>query len=73
MKRSSFMIFIEKWLIKLIIIQFICLIIGQVLVQHHNLAPYVNKTIKEEGVVKNTTQTATETMEQVRSIWYHNK
>lgn len=66
-------IFVEGWLIKLIIIQFICLIIGQFLMQYHSLTPYLNKTIRDEGVVKQTPTPAIETMVRQRSLWYYNK
>lgn len=64
---------VEKWLVRLIIIQFICLVIAQIIMQNHTWAPYVNKAIKDEGVVKDSSQTPVETMVQQSPLWYDNK
>jgi hypothetical protein len=44
---------VEKSLMIVIVFLFILIVIGQMLVTNDQLAPFVNKSIQYEGVVKN--------------------
>lgn len=54
----------EGIIIKLIIIQFICMIIAQWILQNENLAMHFNKSIYYEGVVNGEHSKAVETLDQ---------
>jgi hypothetical protein len=63
MKKKS-LSFVERLLVKIIIIQFICLIFSQVLLKHEDLRGYLNKTIVYEGVSGQELINIVETLDQ---------
>lgn len=54
----------ERLLLKVIILQFIFLIIAQLMVLHTSVAPYVSKISYYEGVVKQKLPEVIETLQQ---------
>lgn len=63
---------VEKWLIRLMVIQGLVLILGQLLMNHAAWSPYLNKAIQEEGVIKTKPAKSVVTMEQSPVVWYDN-
>lgn len=61
---------IEKWLLRLVIIQCVALIIGQILMSKQALTPYLNRAIQDEGVLKTKPIDPVKTMERAPSVWY---
>ncbi len=61
---------IEKWLIRLAIIQCLVLVIGQVLMSHTAWTPYLNQAVQDEGVLKYKNSNTVQTMEQTPAVWY---
>lgn len=62
---------VESILLKLAVIQFLFLIVAQVLLSQSELSPYLSRTIFSEGVfIKNLLQTL-ETLDHITSIWYY--
>jgi hypothetical protein len=55
---------VEGIIIKLIIIQFLCLLIAQWILQNEELATHFNKSIYFEGVVNGSYTNAVETLDQ---------
>ena len=63
---------VEKWIIRLVIIQFVILVIAQVMMAHRNFTPYLNKAVRYEGVIQPVKDMLTESVEQQARLWYHN-
>jgi len=61
----------EKWLIRLVLIQFIVLIAGQFLMYHRDYSPYLNKAIRSEGVIEPVKKMTSESVESPIMLWYH--
>lgn len=62
---------VESILLKLAVIQFLFLIIAQVLLYQSELSPYLSRTIFSEGVfIKNLLQTL-EILDHITSLWYY--
>ncbi|WP_017755604.1 YpfB family protein [Calidifontibacillus oryziterrae] len=53
---------IEKYILRFIVLHFILLIISQWLLSYQSLAPYLNKIIYYEGVMKDQYTEIVETM-----------
>lgn len=47
-----FIDFVEKWLKKAILIQFMFLLAAQVLLHFDEIVPYLNKAVASEGVIR---------------------
>jgi hypothetical protein len=54
----------ERILVKLVVVQFICLVIAQVVMTNHQLSPYLSKVIEYEGVTKDSFSKVVETFDQ---------
>jgi uncharacterized protein YpmB len=63
---------IEKWIIRLVVIQFIFLVVAQILMFHRSITPYLNKAVRHEGVIQPVKDIATESVDEPISMWYHN-
>lgn len=63
---------IEKWLLRLVIIQFCVLLIGQILMSKPAWTPYLNRAIQDEGVIKTKQTETVKTMEEPPAVWYDN-
>lgn len=63
---------VEKWLIRLAVIQGLVLLFGQILINHESWSPYLNKAIQDEGVFKTNKPQTLQTMEQSPVVWYDN-
>ncbi|RXJ03925.1 hypothetical protein DS745_00605 [Anaerobacillus alkaliphilus] len=61
----------EGVLVKVTCIQFIFLIIAQILLYKKEVAPYISKTIFSEGVFIEYVYRTMETLDQLTTIWYH--
>ncbi|WEG11393.1 DUF5359 family protein [Pullulanibacillus sp. KACC 23026] len=61
---------VERWLLRLVVIQGIVLIIGQILIGHQTWTPFLNRAVQDEGVLKNTHSDTVKTMEQSPAVWY---
>ncbi|WP_085523531.1 DUF5359 family protein [Tuberibacillus sp. Marseille-P3662] len=61
---------IEKWILRLVCIQFVILMIGQLLVTQEQMAPYINKAVRYEGVIGEKQTKAVKTMEEAPIMWY---
>ncbi|HET7629243.1 MAG TPA: DUF5359 family protein [Bacillales bacterium] len=44
-------LFFEKWVKKLIVVQLVFLVVAQVLLHFHAIVPYVNEAVVYEGVI----------------------
>lgn len=62
---------IEKWIIRLVFIQFIVLVAAQVLMSHRDMTPFLNKAVRHEGVIKPVKDGAAESVDQPIIMWYH--
>lgn len=63
---------VEKWLIRLVVIQGVALLFGQILINHESWSPYLNKAIQDEGVFKIKKPMTVKTMEESPVVWYDN-
>ncbi|MFZ3588628.1 YpfB family protein [Bacillus sp. DJP31] len=54
---------IERILMKVVVIQIICLVIAQVIMMNHQLSPFLSKVIQYEGVTKDTYTKVVETFD----------
>ncbi|GGH79056.1 hypothetical protein JOD43_001649 [Pullulanibacillus pueri] len=61
---------VEKWLVRLVIIQFIALIMAQFMMKHHTLSPYLNKAVRYEGVFEPKESKTLDTIQQSPYMWY---
>jgi hypothetical protein len=61
---------LEKWLIRLTVIQFVALIIAQILMNHAVWTPYLNQAVRDEGVLKTKKTDTVNTMEESPAVWY---
>lgn len=61
---------VEKWLIRLTVIQFIALLIAQILMAHAVWTPYLNQAVRDEGVLKTKQTDTVNTMEESPAVWY---
>lgn len=61
---------IEAVLIKLVIVQFIFLLLAQMLLSKKELSPYLSRTIFSEGVFLEAVVRVVQTLDQLPSIWY---
>ncbi|WP_456278522.1 YpfB family protein [Bacillus sp. AK128] len=55
---------IERVLVKLVVVQIICLVIAQVIMTNHQLSPYLSKVVEYEGVTKDSYSKVVETFDQ---------
>lgn len=55
---------IERILLKVVIIQFICLVLAQVVMMNQHISPFLSKVIHYEGVTKDTYTRVIETFDQ---------
>lgn len=61
---------VEKWLIRLVVIQCLVLFIGQLLMSHPAWTPYLNRAVQDEGVLKTKKTDTIQTMEPSPAVWY---
>ncbi|MBM7661225.1 hypothetical protein JOC85_001997 [Bacillus mesophilus] len=55
---------VERIIVKLVVIQIICLVIAQFIMTNHQLSPYLSKVIEYEGVTKDSYSKVVETFDQ---------
>ncbi len=63
LEKGDKMIHIERILVKVIVIQFICLLIAQVVMTNNKISPLLSKVIHYEGVTKDTYTKVIETFD----------
>ena len=61
---------IEKWILRLVVIQFIALVISQFIMSHQALSPYLNKAIRSEGVFDQEHTNTVQIIQQSPYLWY---
>ncbi len=61
----------ESVLLRLACIQFVFLIIAQMILYKKEIAPYVSKTIFSEGVFREYVYRTLETLDQLTTLWYY--
>jgi|GEM_PF-1713527 len=64
---------VEKWLLRLALVQLLALIIAQLMMNHLTISPYLNKAIRYEGVYKAKPSKALSTIQQRFFMWYDEK
>lgn len=55
---------IERILVKLVVIQFICLVLAQIIMMNQDISPFLSKVVQYEGVTKDSFSKVIETFDQ---------
>jgi hypothetical protein len=55
---------LERILVKLVVIQLICLVVAQIIMLNNQISPFLSKVIQYEGVTKDSFTKVVETFDQ---------
>jgi hypothetical protein len=63
-RRGDIMKRLERILVKLVVIQLICLVVAQIIMMNNQISPFLSKVIQYEGVTKDSFTKVVETFDQ---------